>query len=58
MQMHLRQTEDAPDPRKLNRHILEDLANVCPECLERDPNSLKTIPSAILMTERVRLERR
>jgi tRNA A-37 threonylcarbamoyl transferase component Bud32/ribosomal protein S27E len=30
--------DDAPDPRKLNRHIPRDFATVCLKCLERDPN--------------------
>lgn len=38
MQVHQRLTEDAPDPRKLNRHLPRDLATMCLKCLERDPN--------------------
>jgi hypothetical protein len=38
MQIHQRQHEDAPEPRKLNRFIPRDLATVCVKCLERDPN--------------------
>ncbi len=38
MQVHRRLTEDAPDPRKLNKHIPKDLATICLKCLERDPN--------------------
>ncbi len=38
MQVHQRLTEDAPDPRKLNRHIPRDLSTICLKCLERDPN--------------------
>ncbi len=30
--------DDAPDPRKLNRHIPSDFATICLKCLERDPN--------------------
>lgn len=30
--------DDAPDPRKLNRHIPFDFATICLKCLERDPN--------------------
>ena len=37
MQIHQRLTEDAPDPRKLNRHIPRDLATICLKCLEREP---------------------
>ncbi|HMP05731.1 MAG TPA: serine/threonine-protein kinase [Lacipirellulaceae bacterium] len=38
MQMYQRQTEDAPDPRRLNRFIPRDLATICLKCLEREPN--------------------
>jgi serine/threonine protein kinase len=38
MQIHQRQHEDAPEPRKLNRFIPRDLATICVKCLERDPN--------------------
>ncbi|MCC6493885.1 MAG: protein kinase [Pirellulales bacterium] len=38
MQIHQRLTEDAPDPRKLNRHIPKDLATICLKCLERQPS--------------------
>lgn len=38
MQVHQRLTEDAPDPRTLNRHIPKDLATICIKCMERDPN--------------------
>jgi ribosomal protein S27E len=37
MQLHQRLTEDAPDPRSLNRHIPRDLATICLKCLEREP---------------------
>jgi hypothetical protein len=37
MQIHQRLTEDAPDPRKLNRHIPRDLATICLKCMEREP---------------------
>ncbi|MAT72727.1 MAG: hypothetical protein CMJ58_24875 [Planctomycetaceae bacterium] len=30
--------DDAPDPRRLNRHIPADYATICLKCLERDPN--------------------
>lgn len=38
MQVHQRLVEDAPDPRKLNRHIPRDLSTICLKCMERDPN--------------------
>src|SRR6185503_14396274 len=37
MQIHQRLTEDAPDPRKLNRHIPRDLSTICLKCMEREP---------------------
>jgi serine/threonine protein kinase len=37
MQIHKRLTEDAPDPRSLNRHIPRDLSTICLKCLEREP---------------------
>ncbi len=37
MQIHQRLSEDAPDPRKLNRHIPRDLATISLKCLEREP---------------------
>jgi hypothetical protein len=37
MQVHQRLNEDAPDPRKLNRHIPRDLSTMCLKCLERAP---------------------
>jgi len=39
MQIHQRLTEDAPDPRGLNRHISRDLSTICLKCLEREPSS-------------------
>jgi hypothetical protein len=38
MQIHKRITEDAPDPRGLNRFVPRDLCTICLKCLERDPN--------------------
>jgi serine/threonine protein kinase len=38
MQIHKRITEDAPDPRGLNRFVPRDLSTICLKCLERDPN--------------------
>ena len=38
MQVQQRLTNDAPDPRNLNRHIPADFATICLKCLERDPN--------------------
>ncbi|MEX0613717.1 MAG: protein kinase [Pirellulales bacterium] len=37
MQRYQKLTADAPDPRKLNRHIPRDLAAICLKCLEREP---------------------
>ncbi len=37
-QIQQRLTEDAPDPRTLNRFIPRDLSTICLKCLERDPN--------------------
>ena len=37
MQIHQRLTEDAPDPRKLNRYIPRDVATICLKCMEREP---------------------
>ncbi len=37
MQIHQRLTEDAPDPRKLNRHVPRDMSTICLKCLEREP---------------------
>jgi serine/threonine protein kinase/ribosomal protein S27E len=39
MQIHQRLVEDAPDPRKLNRHIPRDLSTICAKCLERAPEN-------------------
>ena len=38
MQVQQRLTDDAPDPRNLNRHIPADFSTICLKCLERDPN--------------------
>jgi serine/threonine protein kinase/ribosomal protein S27E len=38
MQIRQRQIEDAPSPRRLNRHVPEDLATICLKCLEREPS--------------------
>jgi serine/threonine protein kinase len=38
MQIHKRLTEDAPDPRGLNRFVPRDLCTICLKCMERDPN--------------------
>ncbi len=37
-QIQQRLTEDAPDPRTLNRFIPRDMSTICLKCLERDPN--------------------
>lgn len=37
-QIQQRLTEDAPDPRSLNRFIQRDLSTIVLKCLERDPN--------------------
>ena len=37
MQIHHRLTEDAPNPRKLNRNIPRDISTICLKCLEREP---------------------
>ena len=37
-QIQQRLSEDAPNPRNLNRHIPRDAATICRKCLERDPN--------------------
>jgi len=39
VQIQQRLTEDAPDPRSLNRFISRDMSTICLKCLERDPNS-------------------
>jgi tRNA A-37 threonylcarbamoyl transferase component Bud32 len=38
VQLSSKIADDAPDPRKLNRHIPSDFATICLKCLERDPN--------------------
>ena len=38
MLLVLKQTEDAPDLRKLNAYIPEDFSTIALKCLERDPN--------------------
>ncbi|MCA9237550.1 MAG: serine/threonine protein kinase [Planctomycetales bacterium] len=38
VQLSSKLLDDAPDPRKLNRHIPADLATITLKCLERDPN--------------------
>jgi serine/threonine protein kinase/ribosomal protein S27E len=47
MQIHQRLTEDAPDPRKLNRHIPRDLATICLKCLEREPGRRYSTAAAV-----------
>ena len=37
-QIQQRLSEDAPNPRSLNRHVPRDMATICQKCLERDPN--------------------
>lgn len=37
VQIQKRLTEDAPDPRTLNRHVPRDAATICLKCLEREP---------------------
>jgi len=37
-QIQQRLTEDAPNPRSLNRHIPRDVATICLKCLEREPS--------------------
>lgn len=51
-QMQQRLTEDAPDPRSLNRHVPRDLATICLKCLERDPNG--RYPSAQAVVDELR----
>jgi serine/threonine protein kinase len=47
MQIHQRLTEDAPDPRKLNRHVPRDLATICLKCLEREPGRRYSTAAAV-----------
>lgn len=47
MQIHQRLTDDAPDPRKLNRHIPADLATICVKCMEREPGRRYSTASAV-----------
>jgi hypothetical protein len=46
-QIQQRLTEDAPDPRSLNRHVPRDVATICLKCLERDPNKRFSTGQAI-----------
>jgi hypothetical protein len=56
MQIHQRLTEDAPDPRKLNRHIPRDLSTICLKCLEREPG--RRYSTAASVAEELRRFRR
>ena len=47
MQVHQRLTEDAPEPRKLNRFIPRDLATICAKCLEREPGRRYSTSAAL-----------
>ena len=51
-QIQQRLTEDAPDPRTLNRFIPRDLATIVLKCLERDPN--KRYLSAAALADELR----
>ena len=46
-QIQQRLSEDAPNPRSLNRHIPRDAATICLKCLERDPNKRYQTAQAI-----------
>jgi hypothetical protein len=47
IQIHKRLTEDAPDPRTLNRHIPRDLSTICLKCLEREPGRRYSTSAAV-----------
>jgi hypothetical protein len=47
MQIHQRLTEDAPDPRKLDRHVPRDLATICLKCLEREQGRRYSTAAAV-----------
>jgi hypothetical protein len=51
-QIQQRLTEDAPDPRSLNRFIPRDLSTIVLKCLERDPN--KRYLSAAVVADELR----
>ncbi|MBL9164310.1 MAG: serine/threonine protein kinase [Planctomycetaceae bacterium] len=38
VQLASKLVDDAPDPRKLNRHLPRDFATICLKCLEREPS--------------------
>lgn len=46
-QIQQRLTEDAPDPRSLNRFIPRDLSTIVLKCLERDPNKRYLTAAAV-----------
>ena len=52
VQIQQRLSEDAPDPRTLNRFIPRDMSTICLKCLERDPNS--RYPSAQALADELR----
>jgi len=52
VQIQQRLTEDAPDPRTLNRFIPRDMSTICLKCLERDPNS--RYPTAEALVDELR----